>query len=324
MGFTRTDHWVWDFWHANDGVEDFLYYLHAPKSLLDPHLRHRNARIGVATSADLQRWVDHGVVLEPGGTADFDGSATWTGSVVQDDDGSWHMFYTGTRFLSADTVTNVETVGRAVSTDLVSWTKQTGSLSADPRWYETLADDTWHEEAWRDPWIHRDSAGLWHMLLTARSRAGSGRDRGVIGHATSTDLQHWTVQPPLSEPGAGFAHLEVIQLVTIDDRPVLLFSCDTAHLAGQRKADGVQGGIWALPLDTDVLDGPLDVASAVQLTTEDLYAGRAVRTRTGEWALLAFENVDSEGTFIGGISDPLPLEWAPNGSLSFARTEVSA
>ena len=324
MSFALADHWVWDFWHADDGVEHHLFYLHAPKALGNPELRHRNARIGHATSTDLHTWTDHGVVLEPGGATDFDASATWTGSVVRADDGSWRMFYTGTRFLLEHAVTNVETVGRAVSADLASWTKHPEHLPAAPQWYETLADETWHEEAWRDPWIHRDASGLWHMLLTARSREGTGRDRGVVGHATSEDLQHWTILPPLSEPGAGFAHLEVLQLVTIEDRPVLLFSCDTAHLAGERETDGTRGGIWALPLATDSLDETLDIASAARLTTEEHYAGRAVQTRSGEWVLLAFENVDVDGTFRGGISGPRPLKWMPDGTLSLAAVEVSA
>ncbi|WP_104161538.1 glycosyl hydrolase family 32 [Arthrobacter sp. ZGTC212] len=324
MSFALTDHWVWDFWHADDGETHHLYYLHAPRSLADPGLRHRNARIGLATSDDLSTWVDHGVVLEPGGAADFDSSATWTGSVVQDDDGAWHMFYTGTRFLHPQRITNVESIGHASSPDLFTWSKSALHVPADPRWYETLGDDTWHEEAWRDPWIHRDSAGLWHMLVTARAVVGAGRDRGVVGHATSADLRNWTVQPPLSEPGAGFAHLEVLQLVTIEDRPVLLFSCDTAHLAGEREAEGVQGGIWALPLATDRLEHPLDISSATRLTSEEFYAGRAVRNREGQWVLLAFENVDAEGTFISGISDPLPLEWAPDGSLCLAPTGIHA
>jgi beta-fructofuranosidase len=320
MSFTLTDHWVWDFWHVDDGDTHHLFYLHAPKASGDPGLRHRNARIGHATSTDLRHWDDHGEVLGPGSPGDFDGTATWTGSIVRADSGLWNMFYTGSRFLSPHTSTNVETVGRAVSGDLTMWTKFPLEVSADPRWYETLGDGTWHEEAWRDPWIHRDERGLWHMLATARASTGTGRDRGVIGHATSNDLEHWTVGPALSEPGAGFAHLEVLQLVTIDSRPVLLFSCDAEHLAGEREEPGVRGGIWVVPLDSDSLDRPIDMSSATRLTDEDLYAGRAVRTRTGQWVLLAFENVHHDGTFVSGISDPMPLHWSPGGALVLSRT----
>jgi beta-fructofuranosidase len=320
MSFTLTDHWVWDFWHVDDGDTHHLFYLHAPKLLGDPELRHRNARIGHATSTDLQHWENHGEVLRPGVPGTFDCTATWTGSIVRSDSGLWNMFYTGSRFLSPDTAANVETVGRAVSQDLSTWTKYPLEVSADPRWYETLSDGTWHEEAWRDPWIHRDNQGLWHMLITARASRGTGRDRGIIGHATSANLEHWTVQPPLSEPGAGFAHLEVLQLVTIDSKPVLLFSCDTKHLAGKREKPGGRGGIWAVALDSDTLDRPIDMSSASRLTDEDLYAGRAVQTRTGQWVLLAFENVHRDGTFASGISNPMPLRWSLDETLELSST----
>ncbi|PPB48020.1 glycosyl hydrolase family 32 [Arthrobacter pityocampae] len=323
MSFALTDHWVWDFWHADDGDTHHLFYLHAPKSLGDPELRHRNARIGHATSTDLHHWEDHGEVLRPGAPDDFDGTATWTGSVVRADTGLWSMFYTGSRFLSPYEVTNVETVGRAVSYDLTTWTKFPLEVSANPRWYETLSDGTWHEEAWRDPWIHRDSQGLWHMLITARAAAGTSRDRGVIGHATSPDLERWSVQPPLSAPQAGFAHLEVLQLVTIDHRPALLFSCDTKHLAGHREQSGMGGGIWAVALDSDTLDRPIDLTSATKLTDENLYAGRAIQNRTGQWVLLAFENAHHDGTFVSGISDPLSLHWSPDGTLALSHTPTT-
>ena len=115
MSFTLEDHWVWDFWHVDDGSKHHLFYLHAPRSLGSPDLRHRHARIGHATSTDLRQWVDHGEVLRPGAPGKFDGSATWTGSIVRADSGLWNMFYTGSRFLSPDTAANVQTVGRAVS-----------------------------------------------------------------------------------------------------------------------------------------------------------------------------------------------------------------
>jgi beta-fructofuranosidase len=98
MGFSKDGHWVWDFWVADDGALFHLFYLHAPASLGDPDLRHRNARIGHATSTDLTDWTDHGTVLEPGAAGDLDASATWTGSVVRADDGSWRMFYTRSVF----------------------------------------------------------------------------------------------------------------------------------------------------------------------------------------------------------------------------------
>ena len=57
----------------------------------------------------------------PGPDNAFDGTTTWTGSVVRGQDDRWRMFYTGTRFLEDEPVhTNIETVGVAVSDDLVT------------------------------------------------------------------------------------------------------------------------------------------------------------------------------------------------------------
>ncbi|MBN9185175.1 MAG: glycoside hydrolase family 68 protein [Microbacterium sp.] len=328
MTFSLPDSWVWDFWTAVDGDTIHLFYLHAPMALGDPDLRHRNASIGHATSTDGVAWVDHGVVLTHGSPGSPDASATWTGSVLRDPSGTWRMFYTGARFAAPGDRTNVETILMATSADLFTWVKDPGvAVSAAHPWYETLADGTWHEEAWRDPWIVRDPGGQgWHMLMTARARDIPADvdplDRGVVGHAVSDDLVHWTLAAPLSAPGAGFAHLEVPQLTRIDDRSVLLFSCDSAHLAGDRR--GSEGGIWALPVDPDeLLAGTAEVRAAHRITGDELYAGRIVRTPDGP-ALLGFENTGTGGAFIGRLADPRPVHWDGRGRLVVAQQEVAS
>jgi beta-fructofuranosidase len=303
MAFELTDRWVWDSWVADDGELFHLFYLSAPRSLGDPELRHRNAEIGHATSADLTTWTDHGIVIRPGMHGSADASASWTGSVVRGPDG-WRMLYTGSRFPDAGSALNIESIVAASSGDLHTWTPEPLHLVPDREWYERIPDGTWHEEAWRDPWVYRDPAGDgWHMLVTARSRAAGDdpRDRGVVGHATSPDLAAWTVAAPLSEPGSGFAHLEVLQLVRIGDRDLLLFSCDAAHLAGSRA--GGPGGVWAVELPDGIAS--IDLARA-RLLTDRIYAARAVQDRDGAWWLIGFESSETDG-FGGRISDPQPL-----------------
>lgn len=315
MAFSLHHHWVWDFWLADDGELFHMYYLHAPKSLGDERLRHRNAQIGHATSSDLVSWTDLGAVLQPGGAGEFDETATWTGSVVRGDDEVWRMFYTGSRFASETSTANVQTVGVASSADLHTWVKSPGPIArADPHWYETLGTSSWPEEAWRDPWVFRDSSGDgWHMLVTARSSHGPDDERGVIGHATSADLETWQVQPPLSMPGSGFAHLEVPQIATVGGRHLLLFSCDTAALSQARKDRGERGGIWAL--EPDAVVGEYEVEDAVLIAPENLYSGRVIQNRSGEWVLMAFENMADDGDFVGRISDPVPVAWSDDDSL---------
>lgn len=315
MSFSRNDSWVWDFWLADDGVNFHMFYLFAPKSLVDPHLRHRNARIGRASSTDLTTWQDHGEVLGPGLIGTFDETATWTGSVVRGDDGLWRMFYTGSVFESTTSNRNVESIGVATSADLSSWTKHSDIvIRSDPRWYETLGESEWPEEAWRDPWVFRDPDGDgWHMLITARGKSGAMKQRGVIGHAHSKDLITWEVRPPLSPLSSGYAHLEVPQVTKVDGRHVLIFSAVADVLADPGSHDV---GTWLLD---DVRElGSYDVRNAVPLTNQRLYSGRIIHDRGGNAVLLAFDPGTEGEDFAGRICDPIPLRRGSDGIVMLA------
>jgi beta-fructofuranosidase len=320
LAFSLPDHWVWDFWLADDGQAFHLFFLHAPHALGDPELRHRNARIGHATSSDLTHWSFHGRAFEAGASGAFDGAATWTGSVTRGPDGLWRMFYTGSWFPSATAATNIETIGLATSPDLWSWTKQPGPIvKADPRWYETLGTSSWPEEAWRDPWVYRDpSDDLWHMLITARANHGEDTGRGVIGHAISRDLVTWEVAPPLSRPQAGFSHLEVPQLVAMAGQHFLVFCCNSPRLANTRS--GQMGGIWVAPAAGPA--GPFEIERSELLIDERYYAGRLVQDRAGQWFLMAFEMNAPGQPFQGRISDPMPVGF--DGERLVVRQKVEA
>ena len=257
-------------------------------------------------SDDLRNWTRLPDALVRGEAGDFDETATWTGSVVRASDGQWYMYYTGAR-------DKIQTVGLATSADLITWHKYDGNpvTAADPRWYEKYDGASWFDEAWRDPWVFPDPDGDgWHMLITARASHGPADDRGVVGHARSADLLHWEVQPPLSEPGAGFGHLEVFQVEVVDGQVVLLFNCLGSELAPWRQEIAGSGGVWSVVADSPT--GPFDVSKATPLTDDSLYVGRLVRDVDGSWALLAFHNQGPDG-FIGSISHPMPVELTPTG-----------
>lgn len=317
MSFRLDFDWVWDFWLADDGERHHMFYLHAPKALGNPDLRHRNARIGHATSTDLRTWENHGRIFEAGAPGAFDCTANWTGSVTRGPDGLWRLFYTGSRFLSPDSNANIETVGLATSPDLFIWTKQPGPICvADPAHYEVLGSSSWPEEAWRDPWVFRpQGSDLWHMLITARSRTGAEPDRGVVAHATSSDLSTWQVQPALSQPGTGFMHLEVFQYLEVEGTGHLVFCCDAGRLTG--RLAGQRGGIWTFPVEN--FPGPVDPTKARLLVTDELYAGRVAFDRAGRPMLMAFHNVSADGIFHGGVSDPMPLRLGADGYLTLEQ-----
>lgn len=302
--------WIWDFWLVDDGQKYHLFFLYASRAIGDPRHRHHRAAIGHAVSDDLRNWERVVDALVHGDAPAFDESATWTGSVVRHPDGTWFMFYTGARALSA--TANIQTIGYATSADLMHWQKSADNpiLQADRRWYEKLEDGRWHDEAFRDPWVMPDPDGNgWHMLITARANHGPADDRGIVGHATSPDLRHWTLQPPLSQPGQGFGQIEVMQYAEVAGRRLLLFSCladDTSHA---RQATGTTGGVWVAEATGPL--GPYDLAHAQQITDSSQYVGRLMPDRdTDQWQLLTFANDHRDKTFVGELLDPVPFRLA--------------
>jgi beta-fructofuranosidase len=308
--------WIWDFWLADDGDRYHLFFLFASRDLGDERRRHHRAAIGHAVSEDLRSWVRVGDVVAASEPPAFDDLATWTGSVVRDRDGRWWLFYTGVTLVD-DKIR--QTIGAATSTDLMVWDKEPTSplVAADGRWYEQLGED-WHEEAWRDPWVLADPDGDgWHLLITARANHGPADDRGVVGHARSSDLRRWQVGPPLSRPGSGFGHIECPQLASVDGRHVLVFSCLDPEFSAARRGTGATGGILYVAADSPT--GPFDIAAARPLTSDAFYCGRLVHDRAGQPMLLAFHYFDKARQFLGELSDPMPVGWE-DGELKVTTT----
>jgi len=303
--FTIDGQFVWDFWTAYDEASDLhhLFHLYAPMSLGDPELRHRNARVGHAVSADLETWtrLPDPLPEPPPGPSTFDDLASWTGCTVRGE-GAWWMFTTG---LSRADDGRVQRIGAATSADLTAWTRTGLVLESAPAHYQP-SSESWVEEAWRDPWVVRGDDGRWQMYVTARD-AGGAPGCGVVGHAVSEDLASWEVLPPLSSPTGVFEWLEVISVVRVEGRWVLLFSCLSTEMPG---ASAGAGGVWSVPVDGP--GSPVDVSAAVRLTDESLYVGKVVHHR-GVAYFMAFRNRAPDGTFVGGVTDPVPVTWRADG-----------
>ena len=305
MALRLEDKWIWDSWYAFDGERYHAFYLHASRALGDPVRRHRNPIVGHAVSDDLTNWTVVRDALIVSDSPAFDSWTTWTGSVIRDDNGLWWMFYTGT---SREDGGDVQTIGAATSTDLMEWTKLSSEpmVSADARWYEKLDKTIWHDEAWRDPWVFRfeNDPSTWHMLVTARANHGDPATRGVLGHATSTNLLNWDVRPPLSSPGQGFGQLEVFQFEVVDGVPVLVFCCGWRELSAERRAEfGERDATYSVAVSVDLTEVDFNRAKAFEDPL--VYAARIIQGKDG-WYLIGFVN-EVDGQFVGELCDPVPV-----------------
>ena len=316
------DDWVWDSWVADDGERFHLYFLKAPRALLDPGLRHTRATIGHATSTDLQVWTYHGEVLGPDPTG-WDDLALWTGSVVRGDDGIWRMYYTA--LSTRGHGVRDQRIGVVESDDLHSWRRvlDRPAVEVDARWYKTLPEDGTASETWRDPFVFRDPDGDgWRMLITARARDAAPNDDGVLAEARSADLRTWEVGPPVCEPGAGFGQLEVAQVRVVDGRPVLVFTCHPQEQTPERIARSGRYCTWSLAGASAT--GPWDVDRAQPFEAEPtLFAAPLVRQRNGTWALVGFLNTEPEGVYTFEITAPIPVR-VGDGGLVAATSDLPA
>jgi beta-fructofuranosidase len=320
MALHLPDKWIWDFWLAKDGPDYHIFYLQAPRSLGDAELRHWNVSIGHAVSQDLGEWWVLPDALRPSpsdGDA-FDNYTTWTGSVIRHEE-LWHLFYTGGSRAEKGLV---QRIGLATSTDLVHWKKHPANplIAADPRWYELLDLNLWHDHAWRDPWVFRHpDEGDFHAFITARVNHGPTDGRGVIAHARSDDLIHWEVLPPVTRPG-DFGHMEVPQLVEIESRYYVLFCAQASvHSARWRQRTGLEPltGIHYLVADDPL--GPFRPTTDEFLVGDmvgSLYTGKLVLNPENQWVMLASRMFAPDGAFVGALSDPFPVSLDSAGGLS--------
>ena len=81
MTLKLEDKWVWDLWLAPEKVDGkwHIFFLQAPRSLVNPDLRHANATVGHATSPDLMDWNYVGTALEPSLNAHDGATFIWSG-----------------------------------------------------------------------------------------------------------------------------------------------------------------------------------------------------------------------------------------------------
>jgi len=324
------DHWIWDSWYAHDGQRWHGYFLKAPKSLINPDLRHWNVTQGHAVSDDLVNWDHKGTCLGPAPEPAWDDFTTWTGSVVQDAAGLWHLFYTGTSRADEGLY---QRIGHATSEDLHHWQRLGDGLCLDltgptaDAYEADHAKGFWHDRAMRDPWVMRDPQGEgWLMYFTARAPGVAEPNAGgAIGLATSDDLVTWVLQPPVFV--GGYGELEVPQVFDVDGRWYCLF-CTSAEHFSKAQADAIPGGpvTGTHYLIGEGPRGPWRIAPGPFLDGDlpcRRYAARIVRTDRG-LRIMGFADHAEDGHFGGYVMDPEEVVIDADGRMRVLRRDKAA
>ena len=277
---------------------------------------------GHATSRDLRNWSHLGTCLTPCDGPAWDDWTTWTGSVVEDEGGLWHLFYTGTRHGEEEGLK--QRIGHATSRDMHTWQRVGDGLCLDiGPGYEEYTAGHWHDRAMRDPWVMRDPDGEgWLMYFTARV---PGLDEpnagGAIGLATSDDLTTWTLQPPVYAGGM-FGQMEVPQVFAHQGRWYMMFCCGGSQWSEAYCAFNPQPPVTGTHyLMADHPRGPWRVAPGPFFDGHEpaeRYAGKVIDSGDGLVAM-GFLHTGADGSFVGEVSDPLPVIVEADGRLRIER-----
>ena len=313
--FRPSPDWVGDVIPFTDGDEIRLYYLYE---------RRRTPKPGTpwhqAVTHDLVHYEDRGEALSAGGVEDEDFNA-YTGSIVRDDEGLFHLFYTANnpRRL-APGGRSLQLVAHATSVDARTWVKHPEGTFGAPEGYDP-AD-------WRDPYVYRtpDNPG-WTMILAARHQDGPDRRRGVVARLTSDDLTCWQIQEPLWDPHR-FITQECPEVFRIGQWWYLVYSEFSDRFTTRYRVARSPEGPWLAP-ERDTIDGrAFYAAKSVEWHGRRLFFGwiasREGASDSGPWlwagtmaALEAVQNPDGSLALrlpqevLGAFAQPLDVDHGP-------------
>ncbi|MBT2512853.1 GH32 C-terminal domain-containing protein [Arthrobacter sp. ISL-30] len=295
--FQPADGWVGDLIPFEKDGEFWLFYLHELRSDPKP-----GTSWHLVTTKDLIQFEDHGVALHHGGEKDLDFNA-YTGSIVCDESGVHHLFYTGQnpRNLGPDGAP-LQLVMHATSTDgMKTWAKHPELTFGAPEAYES--------GDWRDPFVFRDGdVGQWRMLLAARHAAGPERRRGVIAQCVSSDLMNWTHTEPFWDPRRYITH-ECPDVFAWGDWWYMVYSEFSESFTTRYRMSKSPNGPWIVP-DLDSIDGRAFYASKT--------AERDGRRFFFGWIASKEDNRDDGAWQWAGTMSVLEGRQNPDGTLAFS------
>ena len=270
------DGWVGDtIPFAHDG-KFYIYYLH------DERKGNTQDEYGYRTSWNLLITED-GVnvkdckVVLPVGEYDDADYACYTGSVIEGNDGKFHMFYTAQNNYNPKYHRDgkpLQYVAHAISTDLINWEKLPElTFGADERIYEPFD--------WRDPFVfYNEEDKCFDMLLAARLQGASEKNGGCVGLCRSYDLLHWEAKEPFYNPESYMTH-ECPDLFKLGNKWYLVYSTFSEKFVTHYRMSDKLSGPWTSPIE-DTFDGRAFYAAKTAQVGDKRMAFAWVPTKRGE------------------------------------------
>ncbi|KLE16238.1 glycoside hydrolase family 32 protein [Clostridium sp. C8] len=247
---TRSETWVGDPMPYFDGEKFNIFYL---EDLRDGDIGFHPWSL--FTTKNFYEYEDKGVVIPYSKNTQDQDLALGTGSVVKDNDGLYHAFYTGHNGKKMPK----EAVMHATSKDLNEWTKIPEDTFYASSQYE--ADD------FRDPYvIYNEDYNEYWMLVTTR------KDKmGVIALYTSNDLKEWKDQGVLLSNDMGSdSNMECPTLIKYGDYWYLSFSDQWPDRVVHYRTAKDSKGPFVIP-EQDYFDGNGFYAGRMEKDSENLY-----------------------------------------------------
>lgn len=151
--------------------------------------------IAHATSKDGMNWKRVKNAIFTGDPGEWDDDMLWTMHVNYNKSLSmFEMYYTG---LHRSENGLVQRIGRAVSKDLLIWTKENRlnlPLTPEDSLYETPGKSKRQWISFRDPFLYREKNKEW-LLICARTKNGVINRRGCVGLVSITEKKFQQVSP---------------------------------------------------------------------------------------------------------------------------------
>ncbi|MBF0841192.1 DUF4975 domain-containing protein [Staphylococcus lentus] len=274
----------------------YLYYL-----LENRKDKNSGTPWSLLTTNDYAHFQDYNIAFSSGGIEEIDFNC-YTGSVVTDEKGNHHLFYTGNNPKMIDeNGKSQQFIMHAISyDDMNSWHRKYNCTFGPGIGYEKYD--------WRDPFVFKDENNVWRMLITARKNYGPERRRGVIAQYKSNNLYDWEESEIFWDPNR-FVAMECPEVFKWGDWWYLIYSEFTDKFTTRYRMSKGLDGPWFAP-EKDTIDGRAFYASKSTFLKGRRYFTGWISTKTNE-------NDDGDWQWAGNIAT-LEAKQKDDGTLAFS------